>query len=33
MKRLILGALALVAALILVNSLPDLMRYLKISRM
>ena len=29
MKRLILGALALVAALILVNSLPDLMRYLK----
>jgi hypothetical protein len=33
MKRLILGALALVAALILVNSLPDLVRYVKISRM
>jgi hypothetical protein len=33
MRRLILGALALVAAVILIQSMPDLVRYLKIERM
>ena len=33
MRRLILGALALVAAIVLIQSLPDLRRYLKIRDM
>jgi len=33
MKRLILGTLALAAAVVLIQSLPDLRRYLRIERM
>ena len=33
MRRLILGVLALLAAVIVIQNTPDLVRYLKISRM
>ena len=33
MKRVILGVVALVTAAIFIRQLPDLLRYLKISRM